>query len=264
MKKVILIKLGGSAITDKSSTKKAKPEKIRQLAKEIASARKQIKDLLILGHGAGSFAHKSAAKYKTINGVKTKRDLLGMSEVKYDASTLNMIIFEQLFRESLPVFTLPPSAFITTENKKLSQISLSPLLNLLNFNVVPLVYGDVITDSKIGATIFSTEQILNEIALALPSSNYQPKFIVEAGNTDGVFNRRGETIPVISKNNIDEILDQLTGSRGTDVTGGMLHKVKEAYNLAQKGIPTLIISAEKGQLENAILGKKTRGTWVKI
>lgn len=263
MKKIILIKLGGSVITDKTTSKKADFKKINSLSEEISKVRNKTGDLLIIGHGAGSFAHQSAAKYKTIDGLRNKNSLVGMSEVRYDASLLNMIVLESLLNSGIPVFTIAPSAFITSKNKKLSQIFVSSLLNLLKFKAVPLVYGDVITDSELGCTIYSTEQVLNEIATTLPLYNYQSKMIIEVGKTEGVLNEVGETIPEINSKNIKQVISQLSGSHGTDVTGGMLHKVKEAYSLAQKEIPTLIISSEKGTLEKAVFGKDVQGTWIK-
>lgn len=264
MKKVILIKFGGSVITDKSIPKKVDLEIIERLSKEISSARKKSGYLFILGHGSGSFGHQSAAKYKTIDGAKNEKDLLGMSKVKYDASLLNMIVFDFLIKANLPAFPLAPSAFITSKNKQLDQILIASLINLLSSGAVPLVYGDVITDTKIGSTIYSTEKVLNKIALLLPESGYKPVMVIEIGKTEGVLDKEGETISEINSTNINQVLELLSETATTDVTGGMIHKVKEAYSFAKTGLPTLIISAENGNLEKAIMGKKIAGTWIKV
>lgn len=263
MKKVILIKLGGSIITDKKTPKKANLEIINSLSKEIASTIPKTKDLFILGHGGGSFPHQSAAKFNTKEGLKNPDSLIGASQVKLDAAELNMIISKSLINYKIPVFTLPPSTFITSKNKKMHQLFTQSLLNNLESGLISVVYGDVITDNQIGFTIYSTEQILNEIALTLPLYNYETKMIIEVGNTTGVLDENNKTIPEINSKNFSGIKNILVGSGGTDVTGGMLHKVTEALVVAQKGIPTLIISGGKGNLEKAILGKKVKGTWVK-
>jgi isopentenyl phosphate kinase len=52
----------------------------------------------------------------------------------------------------------------------------------------------------------------------------------------------------------------LLGSDGTDVTGGMLHKVQEAIKLSDKGITTLLISSAKGNLFNALTDQLVVGT----
>jgi isopentenyl phosphate kinase len=174
------------------------------------------------------------------------------------------LVFDLLIKAGLPAFPLPPSAFITSKNKQLDQISVLPLINLLNFNAIPLIYGDVITDSEIGCTIYSTEKVLNEIAKKLRESGYKPEMIIEVGNTKGVLNKKGETIKEINATNIKSVLALLSETSTIDVTGGMIHKVNEAYSLAKNGIPTLIISAEKGNLKKGILGQKINGTWVRI
>ena len=82
------------------------------------------------------------------------------------------------------------------------------------------------------------------------------------GNTDGVYDERGNTIDKITPKNFAEVKKVLGGSKSIDVTGGMLHKVEESLNLAKKlNIKTLIIN---GNMENsllkAILGKEVVST----
>lgn len=262
MKNIILVKLGGSIVTDKNTPKKADLGKINSFAREILLARKRTKDLIILGHGGGSFPHQSAFKFDTINGLKDKNSLMGMAQVKFDASELNMIILKSFINAGVPVFPIAPSVFLTTNNKAVTSFFTDSLLNLLKFNLVPLVYGDVITDSKLGSTIFSTEQIFKEIAHAISASKYTTKMIIQVGKTDGVYDKDGKTIPHINSSNYHKVINSLKGSESKDVTGGMLHKVTEAFELAKEGIPTLIISAKPGSLEKAILGKKVSGTWI--
>ena len=56
----IILKIGGSAITDKTGELAAKTEIINRLAEEIKRADL---DNLIMVHGGGSFGHPTAAKY---------------------------------------------------------------------------------------------------------------------------------------------------------------------------------------------------------
>ena len=62
----IFLKLGGSLITDKRSAETPRPDVIRQLAAEIADARRRNPDLrLVIGHGSGSFGHVFGHRYGT-------------------------------------------------------------------------------------------------------------------------------------------------------------------------------------------------------
>lgn len=262
-KQVILIKLGGSVITDKDQIKSANIPKIKQLSKEIFEANKKNEDLIILGHGGGSFPHPPAQKYQTINGFINQKGPYGLAEVRQACLELNLIVISELLRAGLPAVSLAPFNFLTTSKKKVWKIFLDPLTNMLKFQIMPVIFGDAISDDSIGCTIYSTETILNILASKLPSFGYKPKLVIEIGKTKGVYGKNGKIIPEINQNNFAKTQLQLSGSESTDVTGGMVHKVQEAYDLAKKGVPTLIISADQGNLKKAILGQKVEGTWIK-
>lgn len=67
---IILVKLGGSVITDKDNLKAANIPKIEQLADEIHRSRRDDSRVLVVGHGAGSFGHPPASRYRTIEGLE--------------------------------------------------------------------------------------------------------------------------------------------------------------------------------------------------
>lgn len=261
MQNLILIKLGGSTITDKTKRKAANIKVINRLAREIAQAHQKTKDLLLIGHGQGSFAHVPAKKYKTIEGNIAKNSAYGAALVRQECIELNKIILESLVKAQLPAVTFEPHNFLLSSNKKIKSIYIDPVKNGLKSGLLPVVYGDVIVDEKIGWTIFSGEQILNAIALKLKTT-FKPKLIIEVGKTAGVYDDKGKTITEINSKNYKEIEKNLKGSHGADVTGGMVHKVTEAYQIAQKGVPTLLISAKPGNLTKAILGNTKTGTLI--
>jgi isopentenyl phosphate kinase len=64
LSELVLLKLGGSVITDKTRPFTARLDVIERLAAEIKNALTDRGDdlRLIIGHGAGSFGHEAAAK----------------------------------------------------------------------------------------------------------------------------------------------------------------------------------------------------------
>ena len=70
-----IIKLGGSVITDKSKESFFKREVMNNLSKEIKKANKKC----IIIHGAGSFGHILAKKYKLNKGLIENNQLKGFS-----------------------------------------------------------------------------------------------------------------------------------------------------------------------------------------
>ena len=85
---MFLIKFGGSVITDKTKECCFKPEVVRRLAAEMKHANKEV----ILVHGAGSFGHILAKRYKLNDGYKEKKQLHGFALTHAMVQQLNSLI----------------------------------------------------------------------------------------------------------------------------------------------------------------------------
>jgi isopentenyl phosphate kinase len=259
MRELILIKLGGSVITNKKKEFTARAANISRLAEEIAKASEKLDGKIIVGHGAGSFAHTPAAKYKTKNGLINSDSLYGMSVTEDAARQLNMLVEKIFLEKKLPVFSFSPASFLISDAQVSLKSYIDPIDKALEIGSIPMVYGDVILDKKIGCTIFSTEKVLSVLAKEL-QKDYKIR-IIYVTDVDGVYDENGNTIPEISNKNFEALKPSIVGAKGVDVTGGMLHKVEEALNLAEEtGIKTLIVNGTKpGKLIDAISGKKNGG-----
>lgn len=251
MNDLTFVKLGGSVITDKSKPYTARHYIIEQLAKEIKQAR-QVKELdIIVGHGGGSFPHTSAAKYQTHLGVIDDKGWEGFAKVQNDAAKLNRIVVDIFLKNNINAVSVQPSAICMCENRKIIDFHTESIKQKLKNNIIPIVYGDVALDKKQGFCIISTEEIFRYLGPALGC-----KKIILVGKVDGVLDENNKVIPEITKQNFNEIRKHLQGSDGTDVTGGMLHKVEKMLELTEKGIETLIINGEKeNNLKDALMGK---------
>lgn len=262
MKDITLIKLGGSLITDKGKPYVAKPLVIKRLAKEI----KYCWDKgfrFVVSHGSGSFGHTSAAKYQTALGIKKKEDVFGLAIVQQDAIAINRIVNKIFLEEGLPVLSFVPSSFSLAEGFQLSAIFIEPIVDALKINALPLVFGDVILDQVYGCCIFSGEMTLDNLIFPFIKTGFSIRRIIQAGNTDGVYDKEGKTVLKIDSENFAEIKELIGGSSSTDVTGGMLHKIEESLRMAKKGIDSQIINGErKNVLLKTILGESSQGTLV--
>jgi len=259
MSELVFVKLGGSLITDKTKPFTARMDVINRLAMEIHEAKKEGKLKVLVGHGGGSFPHVPAKKYAVHKGVVSPETYKGVAEVQDAASRLNRIVVESLIESGENAVSVQPSACALARNGKIVHFDTKPLKRMLSETLLPVPYGDVVVDLERGCSILSTEVIFDYLARKL-----KPKRIILAGVTDGVFtsdpqiNPKAERIPEITPENFEEIKSFLKGSHGIDVTGGMLHKVEILLGLVEFGITSRIISGlEKGNLKNAILGKKS-------
>lgn len=248
------LKLGGSLITDKDQPNTALLNQVASLLDQIASWRQANPAAqLLLGHGSGSFGHHAAARYHTRGGVHTSQDASGFQAVWHSARSLNQIVIDQAQVFHLPLISFPPSACVTTNNRKIHVWNLQPIQRCLDMGLIPLVYGDAVTDCAIGGTILSTEDLFVHLTPAL-----KPSRILLAGKVSGVFAdfpHNHHLIPHISSQ--ADLRESLHGSASQDVTGGMLSKVQtmQALCQAQPGLTVQIFSAShSGALRLALDG----------
>lgn len=264
MMELALIKLGGSLITDKDQPYTARPEIMQQLAKEVHLIRNQNPNLkLIIGNGAGSFAHQSAKKYNTINGFFSDADKLGFCLVHQDAVNLNLLLAKCFLSAGLPVVSLPPLMMILAENKQLLKTDFSSVENSLQSGLIPLIFGDVVLDKAIGGTIFSSDTLLAELAKYFHAQGLKVR-LVNAGNYPGVRDQNGQVLSHISPANYSQIKTFLGASASVDVTGGMAKKVEEFLAVSSLGIDCWIIDGNiPGNLADTVLGQPSLGTLIR-
>ena len=256
IKSIILIKLGGSIITQKDKEYTFIPDVVKRLAKEIKRANIPV----LIAHGGGSYPHTSAKKY---GGAKGYISTWGIAKVARDAMEINRLVMDVLLDEKIPAVSFRPMSMILANKGKVSKKMFEPILEALNQGLIPVIYGDVIWDKTFKSTIFSGEKTLNLVAEYLLKNKYKVEKIIEVGTTDGVLDANGKTINVITKRNLTDIKKIIFVTKN-DVTGGMIHKIEEAIKIAQKGIFTYIINGKlKNELLNCLTSKKVKGTIIK-
>jgi len=255
---LIFLKLGGSLITDKNQPLTACPGIIQRIAKEIREALEENPELqLLIGHGSGSFGHATAKKYQTQDGGKDQKYWQGFSEVWRAARELDQLVVEIFHKAGLPVIAFPPSAGVIARNKEFVSWDIRPIEFALAHGMIPLVQGDVIFDTEIGGTIFSTEKIFEYLC-----DNLQPDKILLAGLDKGVYSdpaNQNDILPDITPENFMDVKSVLSGAEAVDVTGGMLAKVNLMLTLVrnQPSLQAQIFSGlEPGNIKRAINGEK--------
>ncbi len=260
MNALTLIKIGGSLITDKTKPFTVRKKALALIAQEVQRAAQSGK-LIVLGHGAGSFGHIPATKYQTHKGLLNEKSYEGIAQVASAARQLNSIVMDALLEAGVLAVSVSPLSMMVAKNHELHSIYTDPIEELLKLGMLPVVYGDQMLDSAAGCTIFSTEKVLGYLGLALKNKGYVIDRIIHCGQTEGVYDAEGTVIPLITSDNFAVFKEAVGGSNGTDVTGGMLHKVEETMALARQGIPGLIIDGiEKGSLSRVMNGEEVVGT----
>jgi isopentenyl phosphate kinase len=241
MTKVILIKLGGSLITDKNKPYTVKAKIIKNLVKQIKFILAKDKNTkLILGNGAGSFGHYSAQKYNIKDGIKRESQKYGFSVVQNDVKRLNQIVVGELLRQKINAVSIHPSSIIVCSNGKPKKVFLDSLLGLIKQDITPVIYGDIVYDAVKGSHIFSTEDLFKILIDKLHNKHIVIEKVIYLTTVDGVLDTNGRVIKNITNKNYRKIKKGLYKPAGFDVTGGMRHKLDEALKLTKRKIKTHI------------------------
>jgi len=245
---ITVLKVGGSAVTDKSaSVGLAKADEMDRIAKEIAG----FSGKLVIVHGAGSYGHVYAKQYGLDKGFHKE----GFLKTHDSVRKLNEMVVQTLRKEGIPAVPLNPLSFSLCGDGRLTYLYIDQIEEMLKYDLVPVLHGDVCMDTERGACILSGDQSLPYVAAALSA-----KRVGLGSATDGVLDSNGATIQKITPQTFQSFKQHIGGSAGTDVTGGMLGKVSEILELAEKtGIESRIFNANtpgnvKAYLEGGNVG----------
>ncbi|MFQ6134763.1 MAG: isopentenyl phosphate kinase, partial [Nitrososphaerales archaeon] len=260
---ILLVKLGGSVITDKSRPFTERMDVIERLAKEIHSARSGSEPRLIVGHGGGSYPHTPAEEFQIHKGLIDKESSRGVALVQDAAARLNRLVVKALIDAGEDAVSVQPSACILAESSRIVWWDIRVLQEMLKIGLLPVVYGDVVLDVEQGCSIASTEEIFFYLANLLLISR-----IVIGSDVDGVldYTSKGrEKFDVITPSDRVRISASLQGAETVDVTGGMKSKVELLLRLAEeKGVESEILNASRpGLLESALKGRRGLGTIIR-
>lgn len=266
---VVFCKLGGSLITEKRRPRTLRAEVLARLCDEIAAALPSLAEAgqhLILGHGSGSFGHVAAAEHGLAGvgaaheGASATGNLaFGASYTQAIAAELNRYVCDALRDAGVAPFTVAPSTAIVAADGESVGFDPEAVMLALAAGLLPVVYGDVVVDRVRGASICSTETALVSLAASLRAEGRNVARAIWLGETDGVYDNDGVTMPEIPV--ADDVVSTLAGASGTDVTGGIVHRVSAARELALGGTRCLIANGMiPGLLGAALRGEAAPGT----
>ncbi len=249
---LVFLKLGGSAITDKTREATPKPDVIRDAARAIFSAREKSPELkILLGHGSGSFGHFTAKKF----GYGEKDNWRAYAETGASAQRLNRLVTDIFLEENVPVVSIQPSASARTRDGELYALDVTNIQIALKHNLIPLIYGDVAFDDTRGMAIASTDALFAFLALLL-----KPTRIIYTTAVNGIYtadpntNPDAQLIREITPETFEQIRSHVGKAHGVDVTGGMLDKLARSVALVGTlpGLEILVIDANPVHVERAL------------
>jgi len=260
LKPLVVIKLGGSALTDKNRMFTPRIIEIHRAASQLAQLSPKFS--LIVVHGAGSYGHIPVKTWHLEHGFTSRSQLEGLAATKGRLLEWESKFTQVFLKHHVPLVPVLASDFIITRNGRITSANLQPLQNLLNLGCVPSTGGDIVSDLSRGFAVLSGDQLAAYLAIKMRASH-----LIFGTDVDGIFNANPKHTPtavLLTKLTPDAALKAAALAEAIDtpdVTGGMAGKIREATPAASKGITVQFINLTKDRrLAKAMLSQKTTGT----
>jgi isopentenyl phosphate kinase len=188
---------------------------------------------------------------------------MGAAITQDQAARLHRLVVEKLLAAGLPAFSWAASTGLLCHAGRARRSFFGSLMQALEIGLLPVFFGDVVADEALGAGIASTEAISLSFARAAARQNLKIKRAFWLGETEGIYDAAGTTIPRIDAGNLEAARRAASGSAGVDVTGGMDLRLRTAWELTRFGVESLILDGNvPGRLAAALAGEEVPGTRV--
>ncbi len=255
---LLVIKVGGSFITNKTKPFTTLPNSISLFASELSNLRDTYPNIdFLIGNGAGSFAHFSAHKYGLSQGANTAEQLYGLCLAHNGVRKLNSMLTDALTASGLPAFGLSPSSLFMSKDGEIVTEYFDPVRHLLAEGLIPVLHGDTILDVTSGTKIYSTEKIIQECVERL-RAQYAKITVIYLLSVNGVLDKDGATIPLLKPNDDTFVYERLKH----DVTGGIVGKIESARKVAKIADEVFLINGNiPGELRK-VIATGTAGTMI--
>ena len=238
---VIVLKLGGSIITEKDSYRKINEDAIVKLFDVLSKSREK----MVLIHGAGSFGHILALKHGLEKPGPSKGREASISRVMSDVLALDSAIVDKLNEKGVRGVAVPPHAIYHGSLPDFKIVE-----TLLANGFIPVLYGDIIVYRGKYRIISG-----DEIALDL-SRRFRPRSVVFVTDVDGLYdsdpkvNKKAKFIPKIRASEI-EVIDTKR-----DATGSMAGKMERIKKIVHYTGRVIIINGKRPDRLNEFLEEK--------
>ena len=260
---MILIKLGGSIITNKEKPLSPRKKTIENISKGL----RKINEPIIIVHGGGSFGHPMAKKYSISNGfnIKIENQFYGLAKTHEAMVKLNSIVINSFLEKNYPVIPIEPYSTFIKKSKGIEIKNLEAIELTLEMGVTPVLYGDVILDEEKTFSIISGDNIILELCKRLQKMHISK--VIFTIDKDGIFIERNGEIEFLNEARFTQIdgLNLANLGKKIDVTGGIMNKLKTIKEIGKLNIPVQILNGlNENFLFKGIIDEKVKSTNIKL
>ena len=242
---IILLKLGGSLLTDKNKPFSLREDILENCLNQIIESNK----LIVLIHGGGSFGHPIAKKYQISQGLNDsiKDQIIGLSKTHEAMNKFNSIIINKILDKGNSAISVQPSSIFVQDFNEIIFKSIDPIEKMLDLGIMPVLYGDIILSWDSSFTILSGDQII--LKLCEKIQKYKISKVIFAIEEDGIYIKDNGNKKLALKLNSKDLEDLKLAELGQkiDVTGGIKGKLETIKEIIKLSIPVQIINGIKNK-----------------
>ncbi|OLZ40813.1 acetylglutamate kinase [Natrinema saccharevitans] len=218
---MIVLKLGGSVITEKDRPETLDGEALERAADAIAAL--EGREDLVVVHGGGSFGHHNASEHGVTTTAGT-RDASAALDVHGAMKTLNQFVLGRLLERDVEAVPVHPFSAGHRDGEGDLHLPTGQVETMLAEGFVPVLHGDMIAHAGAGATVVSGDELVAALARSLEADR-----VGLCSTVPGVLDDEDAVIDRID--DFDTVAAVLGASDATDVTGGMAGKVRTLLEL---------------------------------
>ncbi len=242
---IILLKLGGSLLTDKNKPFSLREDILESCLSQIIESKKAI----ILIHGGGSFGHPIAKKYQISQGLNDsiKDQIIGLSKTHKAMNEFNSIIINKMLDNGRSAISVQPSSIFIQDFNEIIFKSIDPIEKMLDLGIIPVLYGDILLSWDSSFTILSGDQII--LKLCEKIQKYKISKVIFAIEEDGIYIKDNGNEKLALKLRSNDLVDLKLAEldQKIDVTGGIRGKLETIKEIIKFGIPVQIINGIKNK-----------------
>lgn len=260
---MILMKLGGSVITDKSVPLSFSKDVVYKMGEAIYDLSKS--EPIILVHGGGSFGHYYSVQYD-MHTKPGQYSLDGFAIVRNSMVKLNSLILDVLAQCGLRTYCCPPSVLVYSNDAPYGGMTnkynaiperVQEMQAIAKSGMCPVLYGDAMWHKDRMSYILS-----GDVIMSMLSEMLRPRLAVFAMDVDGLYESM-ESKRVIQKVDAKRLAEFniADDAQKNDVTGGMVRKVRAATEISDNGVDVFFVNGKKPDRITDILHNKYAGTY---
>ena len=251
---MILLKMGGSVITDKSVPLSFRRDAVVSLAGAVSKVAES--EPVILVHGGGSFGHH----YSVIHDMHTepaRYDLKGFCTVRNSMVHLHHLVLDALHDGGVLPYSCPPSILVHSSDVPYTEPAapggmarerVLETYTIASSGLCPVVYGDAMWCGNGTSHILSGDAIMTMLAKLL-----DVRLAIFATDVDGLYTgpdlerliRRADAKTAYAMAGSGRGAAPTRSDGGSDVTGGMARKVRAAGDICRMGTDVFFVNGNK-------------------